>query len=72
MRSDDNGIHNGDEYELMYWDRDHWKSFGKQIAVGNFLYYDNVPKNAVFWLRNLARGIQERIFMYEAGKQFFW
>ncbi|MDR0384589.1 MAG: hypothetical protein LBH60_00770 [Prevotellaceae bacterium] len=70
--SDDNNIHAGDEYELRYWNRTRWESLGKKIADGNVLRYDNAPDNALFWLRNLSRGKQERIFTYENGKQVFW
>lgn len=70
-RNDDNFIRIGDEYELFYhigkgWG---WKSLGKQKAKTNYLYY-NVPQNALFWLKNLTRGSEEQLFIYN-NKQIF-
>lgn len=70
-RNDDNFIRIGDEYELFYhigkgWG---WKSLGKQKAKTNYLYY-NVPQNALFWLKNLTRGSEEQLFIYD-NKQIF-
>jgi hypothetical protein len=71
-RSDDNGIHFGDTYELNYWHRDGWQSLGRQIAQDNALYYENVPQNALLLLQNHTRGRQERPFVLENGKQVWW
>lgn len=70
-RTDDNDIAPGDTYELFYWDKQ-WVSLGKQIAEENILTYDNVPQNALLWLRNLTKGHEERPFTYENGKQIWW
>lgn len=64
----DNYIRPGDLFELSYCDGD-WKSAGKIKATTDSLVYRNVPRNAVLLLRNLTRGIQERIFVYENGRQ---
>ncbi len=71
-RSDDNSIRAGDEYELSYWDTESWKSLGKKIAGDNHLIYTDVPKGALLWLNNLTRGWDERVFVYENGKQVWW
>lgn len=71
-RNDDNGIRRGDHYELFYFSEEGWKSLGMQIGEDNCLIYHNVPKGALFWLRNLTRGIEERIFTFENGKQVWW
>jgi hypothetical protein len=72
-RNDDNFIKEGEEYELFYWDNYQWNSLGKQIGTSKqYLEYKNTPSNALFWLRNLAKGREERIFTYENGKQIWW
>ena len=64
----DNYIRPDDMFELSYCDGD-WKSAGKIKATTDSLVYRNVPRNAVLLLRNLTRGVQERIFVYENGRQ---
>ncbi len=70
-RNDGNAIQPGDRYELLYWDEE-WMSLGKKRADTTFLAYSNAPDNALFWLRNLSQGREERIFTYEGGKQVWW
>jgi hypothetical protein len=70
-RNNFNVIEEGDQYELMYYDR-RWKSLGKQIATSQYLEYKDVPTHALFLLRNLTQGVEERIFTYEKGKQVWW
>lgn len=70
-RSDDNDVHPGREYELLYWDNSEWVSMGKQIADGNRVKYDNVPCGALLWLK-CNWGWDERVFLYEDGRQIWW
>jgi hypothetical protein len=71
--NDGNYIEAGDEYELFYHAGvDGWKSLGRQIAVSDSLVYDNVPGNAVLWLRDLTKGKEEQQFILdEYGEQSF-
>ncbi|GHT10598.1 hypothetical protein FACS189426_11080 [Bacteroidia bacterium] len=71
-RGDGNDITPGDQHEVLYWDDNHWISLGKREATDIQLAYENVPANALFWIRNLSRGNDERIFTYEDGKQIWW
>jgi len=72
-RNDDNFIKEGEEYELFYWENYQWNSLGKQTGTSKqYLEYANVPTNALFWLRNLTKGKEERIFTYENGQQIWW
>ena len=72
-RSDDNNVWIGDEYELFYWkDRHGWASLGKQKAENLKLHYDSIPTHALFFIRDYTRGVQERIFTIEDGKQVWW
>jgi hypothetical protein len=72
-RNDDNGIRYGDIYELFFWDKN-WVSLGKQTGNNETyrLTYQKAPIDALFLLRNLTRGNEERIFTYEKGKQVWW
>lgn len=71
-RNDGNGIEIGDEYELMYWSDDRWKSLGRQTASKNELSYPHVPSNALYVLRDITKGHEERIFTYENDEQVWW
>lgn len=70
-RTDDNEIAVGDLYELFYWDG-RWVSLGRRYAKSPELVYDYAPYGALFLLRDLTRGIEERIFTYENGQQTWW
>ncbi len=71
-QSDGNGIYPGNVYELFYFDRDGWCSLGKQNGDKFYLEYKNVPGNALYWLRNLTTGVEERIFTSVDGTIIFW
>jgi len=66
-----NLIFPGEHYELFYW-KGHWKSLGAQEATDTVLVYRGVPRGALLWLRNLDKGVQERIFTYEKGEQVWY
>ena len=72
FRNDDNSIRTGDRYELFYFTPHGWISCGEKQGQNQCLVYDNVPKNALLWLRNHTRGREERIFTYQGEKQVFW
>jgi hypothetical protein len=69
-RNDNNYVKTGDTHELLYWDGQ-WKSLGQKIANAHQLIYNNVPSNALLWLRNLDYGQEERIFSYTSGTQIW-
>jgi len=71
-RNDMNSIQIGDLYELLYWDNQQFISLGQKVATSQELTYNNVPKGALLWLRNLSEGKEERIFTYENQKQVWW
>ena len=72
FRNDDNGIRQGDMYELLYNSNGEWISSGKQTADSTLLLYENVPSNTLYRLRNHTRGREERPFTYENGIQVWW
>ncbi len=71
-RNDGNGIYPGNLYELFYHDSNGWQSLGTQQGDNFDLEYNNVPKNALYWLRNLTTGVEERIFTCSNGEIIFW
>ncbi len=71
-RNDDNFVQAGQIYELIYADSTGWKSMGPQYATADSLIYENVPSGAIYLLRNLSKGHEERVFEYKNGKQVFW
>lgn len=72
-RNDANGVYPGNDYELRYYDfPEGWVSLGIKTATGLELEYNQVPSGALYWLRNLTTGEEERIFTWEKGKARFW
>ncbi|MBO4561077.1 MAG: hypothetical protein J5705_03795 [Bacteroidaceae bacterium] len=72
-RSDDNDIHPGDVYEMRYWNSNNrWTSCGTQMAKGNTLHYDNIPKGALMWVSDLTRGMDERPFLIDDEGHVEW
>lgn len=69
--NDGNYIIPDNEYELFYFDG-RWVSLGRQHTDTHTLTYDNVPAEAVLWLRNLTKGVEERIFIYKEGRQVWY
>jgi hypothetical protein len=68
VRNDLNIIEIGDVYELYYFDFG-WQSLGSKRADKNYIVYDSVPDNALLLLRDLTKGKEERIFIYQNNKQ---
>lgn len=71
-RSDGNSIYPDNQYELFYYDLSGWKSLGSRMTTELVLEYDNIPSNALLWLRNHTAGKEERIFTVKEGKVRFW
>lgn len=69
-RNANNMIVKGNRYELMYYDCS-WKSAGKQVAKDNYLIFQDVPSNTLYWLKNLDHGKEELPFFYSEGVQYF-
>ena len=72
-RNNQNEIVKGNIYELFYL-ADRWISLGKQVADKHYLIFENAPAEALFLLKNLSEGKQERVFMYDVEKkeQVWW
>lgn len=70
-RTDDNGIAVGHLYKLFYFGHDGWVELATQRAIGQELTFTNVPAGALYWLQDVTRGREERIFTYEDGRVVF-
>lgn len=71
-RTDGNGIYPGHRYELGYFGSDGWQPVACKEATADSLTFESVPANALYWLKNLTEGKEERIFTYENGQIKFW
>lgn len=70
-RTDANGIVPGDFYELLYYDDNKWMPVESKTAYADSISFSGVPSGALYWLRNLTEGREERIFTYgPEGKVF--
>jgi len=71
-RSDDNDVCPGNEYELLFFDGNVWRSLGYRKAESNELHYDNIPLNTLLWMRNYTRGNNERPFVLHENDEIEW
>lgn len=70
-RTDGNFIFSGDTYELLYHaGAEGWKSLGAKQSHGRTVDFVG-PYGALFWLRDITRGREEQVFLYENGRQVF-
>ena len=73
IRSENNGIRKGNEYELFYMNQSQWVSLGKKIATeDDELEYNNVPKNALFKWIDHTKNISKRIFIIKNNKEVWY
>jgi hypothetical protein len=69
-RNAHNGIVPGNRYQLLYWNNS-WVPLDQKVARYNYLQFENVPSNTVYWLRNLDHGREEQPFFFKDGRQVF-
>lgn len=70
-RTDDNEIRLGDTYQLYFW-QDGWQPLPAVVAENYRLTWTGVPSNTLYLLRNHSRGVEQRPFTYQDGKQVWW
>ncbi|WET69020.1 hypothetical protein [Sphingobacterium sp.] len=67
-----NGIVKNDIYMLYIYDHGKWIPIAKQAAKFNYLRYENLSYNALYWLKNLSTGKEELPFTIDNnGEQHF-
>jgi hypothetical protein len=57
---------------LLYMGRNGWTSLGIKTAQTDTLIFDNIPKNAIYLLKNTSKKETSSIFTYENNKQVWW
>ncbi len=67
-----NHVLKGFSYELFYVDKGIFVSLGQQKAEDYELKFNNVPQNALLYLKCLDEGRQERIFEYKNREQIWY
>ena len=72
-RNDGNGIEKGDKYELYCWSaKGSWELIASHTATDNVLNLSNIHPGGLYILKDITKGVEERIFTYENGKQVWW
>ncbi len=70
-RNDDNAVVDNELYQLLYFGQEGWEEFDTIEADGDSVLFRGVPSGGLYWLRNLDKGIEERIFTFENGRPVF-
>lgn len=71
-RNDGNCIEVGDMYQLLMYDRGKWIELAELQAQSNKIVLEDMPSDGLYLLKDLTKGIEERIFTYENGEQVWW
>ena len=71
-RGDGNDICPGEHYNLYYWFDGDWQLIGSQTAQRVFLDFHDVPSRGLYLLKCTTSGKQQRIFLYEDGRQIWY
>lgn len=66
----DNIIKPHENYELMVWNNG-WKSLENTYSQYNYLEFDNLSTQKLYWLRNHSRGREEVPFIIRNGEAAF-
>lgn len=72
LQNDGNSVWPGHCYELFYHNGNKWVSLGIKEAQDRWIEFENIPGNALLWLRDLTTGRQERIFTVTDNIINFW
>jgi hypothetical protein len=71
--NDDNFIRRGEHYRLQYWHQGAWHTLGDRTGdERQSIRFESCPSQALFRLRNLTKGKEERIFVWRSGRQEWW
>lgn len=71
-RGDGNDICPGENYSLFCWTGGGWQLIGSQTAQRVFLDFHDVPSGGLYLLCCTTSGKQQRIFLYEDGRQIWY
>lgn len=68
--NDDNYVVAGQIYELCYRTEESWVPVGRKVSDGFNISF-TAPEGAVYLLRNLTKGREEQVFIWDDGRQKF-
>ena len=69
---ENNVINAGDQYLLLFWNGKEWATCGEKTAEYEYLLFDNIPANRLYWLRDITEGQEELPFLLTpSGRQLF-
>ena len=71
-RGDGNDICPDQVYELYYWDDGRWVLHDRKTADRVYLDFEDVPSDALYYIKCITTGEQNRIFFYENGEQIWY
>lgn len=72
-RNDDNAISPKDSYTLYCWLDNQWRSMDTKTATDTLIYFKNIPKNSLMFLKNNTRGVEHYVFsMDKTGLNQVW
>jgi len=69
FRGDGNAIQPGDEYQISYWDGRKWKIVKRCKAKNIYINVENAPLGALFYIQDMTRGRENRIFQWDNNKK---
>ena len=67
----DNRIKRNHTYQLFVWTKEGWKLLGQKRAKYEFIVFENVPKNQLYWIKDIYEGKEEMPFIIQEGIQKF-
>ncbi|RED94928.1 hypothetical protein C7460_11940 [Marinoscillum furvescens DSM 4134] len=71
IRNDDNNIRIGDSYELSVW-KGSWERILVFEGTDTIINVKRIPKNGIYWLKNLTRGSEEQLFSFDEFGNQYW
>ncbi len=67
-----NGVYPHNLYTLFVWENEQWIAVGNTRAQHNYLLFENLKTNTLYWLKNHTEGREELPFILDKeGKQNF-
>lgn len=67
-RGDGNDICPGDNYEIYYWNNNKWNLHCNTTATTVYIDITDVPHGSLYYIKDISRGKQNRIFIYENNR----
>lgn len=71
-RGDGNDICPGEQYELYFWDGNEWRLHSAKTADRVYLDFSDVPADALYYIKCVSSGEQNRIFTINNGEIIWW